>query len=182
MDSGPECRINMRKKLTHLTMWLVKKLSIWLFNSLSDSSIILPMLTIQQMIDGQGVYSVDQNETVQSACQRMAEHQIGALVVLDGGEVVGIFTERDVVTRVLAKGLDVAQTLVGHVMSPNLVVISPTETRAACLEKMQRAHCRHLPVVANGQVMGMVSLRDLIQWELNEKREELEFLHAYISH
>jgi CBS domain-containing protein len=140
------------------------------------------MKTIQHIIASKRVYCVNKDETVQQACESMAQHQIGALIILDGEQVVGIFTERDLLTRVVAQGLEAHQTRVGEVMSTELIMISPTETHAACLEKMQRAHCRHLPVVSDGRLMGIVSLRDLLQVELEEKREEIEFLQAYIGH
>lgn len=139
------------------------------------------MKTIQDIIEGQQVYCIAAEEMVQRACERMAEHQIGALIVLDGDQVAGIFTERDLLIRVVVPGLDTRQTCVGHVMSTDLVIVSPTDTQAACREKMQRARCRHLPVVFEGRLVGIVSLRDLLQIELDEKREELEFLQAYMG-
>jgi CBS domain-containing protein len=160
----------------------VEKLSKWLFNLSSGFTIMPLMKTIQHIIQGKPVHCVDKEETVQRACERMAEHQIGALVVLDDEQVVGIFTERDLLTRVVAQGLQAHETRAGDVMSHELITASPTETYATCLEKMQRAHCRHLPVVSDGRLMGIISLRDLLQVELDEKREEVQFLQAYISH
>jgi len=139
------------------------------------------MKTIQHIVEGKRVHCVDKAETVQRACERMVEHRIGALVVLDGEQVVGIFTERDLLTRVVTVGLNVHETRVGEAMSSRLIVTSPTETYAACLEKMQRGGFRHLPIVSEGRLMDIVSLRDLLLLEIDEEREEIEFLHEYIS-
>jgi CBS domain-containing protein len=139
------------------------------------------MKTIQRLVEGREVQCVDKAESVQQACERMAEHRVGALVVLDGEQVVGIFTERDLLTRVVAAGLDARETPVDAVMSSRLVVSSPSDTYTACLERMTRARCRHLPVVADGKLVGIVSLRDLLQVEVAETREEIAFLHQYIT-
>jgi CBS domain-containing protein len=112
----------------------------------------------------------------------MAEKNVGAIAVLDGSRLVGIFSERDVITRVVAKSLDPRTTPVDQVMTKNLIVAEAEENEESCLRKMKAANCRHLPVVSGGNVIGMISLRDLLQVELSERDEKLEYLTSYLFH
>jgi CBS domain-containing protein len=104
------------------------------------------------------------------------------VVVLDGIRLVGVLSERDIMGRVVAKGLDPDQARVGDVMTREIVVAKPDESHDDGLRKMKQAGCRHLPVVEGDRYVGMVSLRDLLQVDLTEKDEEIRWLNAYIHY
>jgi CBS domain-containing protein len=112
----------------------------------------------------------------------MSAHHIGALPVLDNDRLVGIFTERDVLTRIVAAGRNPDTTLVGEVMSTELVVADLTESYEVCLGRMQQAHVRHLLALHDGKLAGIVSLRDVMSADVDEKTEELTLLNAYVHY
>jgi CBS domain-containing protein len=112
----------------------------------------------------------------------MAQKNIGAVSVMDGDRLVGIFSERDVINRVVAKSLNPVTTTVTSVMTSNLVVASTDETYESCLRKMKQANCRHLPVVEGDKLVGFISLRDLLQVDISEKDDTIQFLNDYMFH
>ena len=126
------------------------------------------------------LYSISRSSTVLTAAQYMAEKRIGAVPVVEDNRLVGVFSERDVITRVIAKGLNPATTKIEDVMTVKIVVADVNEAYTSALKKMQQAHCRHLPVVDGEQIVGFVSLRDLLMMNLDEKEQDLEYLHSYI--
>lgn len=140
------------------------------------------MKTLAHLVEGREVYYVDKEATVQEAAKHMAEKNIGAVSVIDGDRLVGIFSERDLLSRVVAKGKDPAKTKVKEVMTTDLVVAEKDESYEAALKKMKRANVRHLPVVSGERIIGMLSVRDLLQVDLSEKDEEINLMKAYIYH
>ncbi|HET6274161.1 MAG TPA: CBS domain-containing protein [Bacteroidota bacterium] len=140
------------------------------------------MMSIKQLIADRSVYTVDKHATVQVAVEYMAEKNIGAVSVMDGSRLVGIFSERDVINRVVSKGLNPRATPVESVMTSNLVVAGADETHESCLRKMKQANCRHLPIVEGDKLLGFISLRDLLLVEISEKDDNIEFLHNYMFH
>jgi CBS domain-containing protein len=112
----------------------------------------------------------------------MARNNIGAVPVMDGTRLVGIFSERDVINRVVAKNLGPALTKVSDVMTTNIVVADVDETHEDCLKKMKQANCRHLPVVDGQTLVGMISLRDLLDVDIHEKDDAIHFLTDYMFH
>ena len=140
------------------------------------------MMSIKEFISNRSVFTVDRNVSVQAAVEYMAEKNIGAVSVMNGDRLVGIFSERDVINRVVAKGLNPATTTVINVMTSNLVVASADETYESCLRKMKQANCRHLPVVEGDKLVGFISLRDLLQVDISEKDDTIEFLNNYMFH
>jgi CBS domain-containing protein len=110
----------------------------------------------------------------------MSEQGVGAIVVLDGERLVGVFSERDLMKRVVVAGRDAAQTPVSAVMTRDVVTATVRDRVAECEDKMKRAGCRHLPVLAEGRVLGMISMRDLLRDELEEERQDLRELRAYL--
>ena len=138
------------------------------------------MNTLHAIVRGRPLYALQQHWTVLEAAQYMTEKNIGAAAVVQGDYVVGVFSERDLMTRVVVAGRQAAQTLVSEVMTREVVACAPTETHEAGLRQMQQAKCRHLPIVQEGQLLGFVSLRDLLQIELEEKDEELRQISAYV--
>lgn len=138
------------------------------------------MKSISDMIRDRPIFSVERNQTVADTVRYMAEKNIGAVPVLNNDRLVGVFSERDVVRRVIARGLNPADLIVGDVMTTKIVVAEWDEDYDSCLKKMQKAHCRHLPVVKGDQLLGLVSLRDLLMIDLDEKERNLEYLQSYI--
>ncbi len=120
--------------------------------------------------------------TVFEAVEAMAKNRTGGCVVVDDGELIGLFTERDVMTKVVAKRLDPATVQIGEVCTRNLVTGTPETPEHQALRTMIDRHFRHLPVVdGNGKLVGMLSLRKLLQHRVEELSAQLESLHAFIS-
>lgn len=139
------------------------------------------MNTLHSIVSGRPLYSIQQNWTVLEAARYMAEKKIGAAAVVDGDRVVGVFSERDLMTRVVVAGRMTEQTLVSEVMTREVVACAPEESHEEGLRQMQQAKCRHLPIVEEGRLLGFVSLRDLMQIEIEEKDEELRHINAYVQ-
>jgi CBS domain-containing protein len=138
------------------------------------------MKPIKDVVGGQNTVTVDQLTSVVDAARIMAARHIGAVPVADGDRVVGIFSERDALTRVVAAGVDPALTPIRDVMTPTLVVADIGERCDSCLERMQQAHVRHLIVIDNGRMAGIVSMRDLVALDLDEKADTIRHLNAYV--
>jgi len=138
--------------------------------------------TLKQLIETRQVYAVEKGSTVRTAAEFMTKQNIGATPVMDGDRLVGVFSERDVINRVVAKGLDPETTTVEQVMTTDLVVATIDETYESCLKKMRRGVIRHLPVVEGDKLVGFISLRDLLQVDISEKDDKLEFLNSYMFH
>jgi CBS domain-containing protein len=127
------------------------------------------------------VHLVSPEQTVLDAVALMAARRVGAVPVVDDGHLVGILSERDVVRRVVAVGRPVEKTRIGDVMTPEPVTAGPGDERALAVLKMERIGCRHLPVVQHGAVVDMLSIRDLLFGELEERAEAVESLRRYIG-
>lgn len=140
------------------------------------------MRRVSTLLDGRKTVVVEQSTLVSDAARLMSEHQIGAVPVLDADRLAGIFTERDVMVRVVAAERDPARTQVREVMSTELVVADWHEDHASCLRRLQQAHVRHLLVLNEGRLAGIVSLRDLLAVELGEKDEAISLLNAYVHY
>ena len=121
--------------------------------------------TVKQIIEGHQPVIASADTTVQEAARLMKEHNIGALMVVDGDKLAGVFTERDALFRVLAAGLE-ASTPVSTVMTANPQTIAPDSPFSAALHVMHEGHFRHLPVVEEGRVIGVISVRDALGPEL----------------
>jgi CBS domain-containing protein len=118
--------------------------------------------------------------TVFEVAALMSEAKIGCIPVLDGEGLAGVFSERDLMTRVVVAGKDPHETSVESVMTREVITASLDDRVERCLEKMHSRGCRHLPVVADGRVIAMVSMRDLLRDEIEEQVEEIRGLRAYI--
>jgi len=138
------------------------------------------MKTVGALVGDREVYHVNVSESVREAARYMTERRVGAVSVLEGTRLVGILSERDIMSRVVAKGLDLDRTAVKDVMTRDLVVAQTEDSHEDGLRKMKQAGCRHLPVVEDDHLIGMVSQRDLLQVDLTEKDEEIRWLNAYI--
>jgi CBS domain-containing protein len=140
------------------------------------------MKMIRTIVGDRETVTVERLASVKEAARAMTEHQIGALPVLDDGRLVGIFTERDVMGRIVAAGLNPDQTAVGDVMSTDLVVADIADGYETCLDRMQQAHVRHLILLEQGRLAGIVSLRDLLAVDADEKAEAISLLNAYLHY
>jgi CBS domain-containing protein len=138
------------------------------------------MKSIGALVAGREVYHLRSDQSVLEAARYMAERRVGATSVLEGTRLVGILSERDIMSRVVARGLDPGRTPVSEVMTRELVVALVGDSHEDGLRKMKQAGCRHLPVVEGDRLVGMVSQRDLLQVDLTEKDEEIRWLNAYI--
>lgn len=138
------------------------------------------MHTLEKILRRKNLVTAPPAFSVLEVARRMKEARVGALPILDGERLVGVFSERDLMTRVVVAGRDPGATPVGEVMTRDVVTAKVGETRDQCLEKMQRAGCRHLPVLADGHLIAMVSMRDLLWDEIEEQVEEIEHLRAYV--
>jgi CBS domain-containing protein len=141
------------------------------------------MLTIRNVIRDREPYSVRASATVLEAAQFMAKRKIGAVCVLDDehGKLVGVFSERDLLNRVVVAGRNAAEVRIKDVTSELRGVIECDETPTDALERMERIGTRHLPVVDGEKWVGMLSIRDLLRVELTEKGDHIKLLHEYIS-
>ncbi|MBI3626220.1 MAG: CBS domain-containing protein [Candidatus Rokubacteria bacterium] len=126
------------------------------------------------------LFTVQRHATVAEAVRVMATHNVGIVTVLDGDKLAGVFSERDVVRRVVNAGLDPARTPVGDVMTTDLVVADADEDYQSAMRKMDQANIRHLLVVSEGRILSMISIRDLMRVEIQDKGEEIRYLHEYL--
>jgi CBS domain-containing protein len=130
---------------------------------------------------GSYVFTVETDATVADAVARMNEHGIGAVLCLRRGQPAGIFTERDVLRRVLDRNLPTHTTRVSDVMSTDLVTVTPGTRTDKAMEMMTRLRIRHMPVLEHGVLVGMVSIGDLMRWVLLSQEAEIEQFSHYIS-
>ena len=137
---------------------------------------------IRDVIRNREPYSLKESASVLEAAEFMAQRRIGAVCVLDEeGKLIGVFSERDILNRVVVPRQDPATITLGEVASPLRAVISCDETPHQALERMEQIGTRHLPVVDGEKWVGMLSIRDLLRVELSEQGDELKLLHEYIS-
>jgi CBS domain-containing protein len=139
------------------------------------------MERIRELIKDREVYSVDPGRTVLDTVRYMVARNIGAVAVVQNDNLIGIFTERDLMKRVVSHGLDVSTTIVRLVMTPNPKTISPDDRILECTRLMKENNFRHLPICDGKKVIGLISLRDLILHDLAEKHGEVEAMRAYIT-
>ena len=138
------------------------------------------MSRIRDILHQQELFSVEETDDVCGVARRMAELHVGAILVVCEGELRGVFSERDLMTRVVIAGLQPGATPVGQVMSTNIATIDESATLEAAMESMRSHGCRHLPVMRDTKVVGFLSMRDLMNHELAHKTEELHHMRAYI--
>ena len=120
-------------------------------------------------------------DTVYDAIRQMGEKNIGALVAMDGGEVIGVLSERDYSRKVVLQGRTSRDTRVGEIISRPAVVVQSRDGIEKCMQLMISNRIRHLPVVDDGRLVGLVSMGDLVSWVMNSQRHTIEQLQGYIS-
>jgi signal-transduction protein with cAMP-binding, CBS, and nucleotidyltransferase domain len=141
------------------------------------------MISVKDIIDGRPPYFVRDTQTVQQTAEYMAKQAIGAVcVVSENDRLLGIFSERDLLSRVVAAHLDPSKVRISTVMSEVRAHIDINESPHEALSRMQSIGSRHLPVMDGDRWVGMLSIRDLMSEEIREQGDELRFLHQFIAH
>lgn len=130
---------------------------------------------------GRQVYTVDRTATVSQAVREMNDKGVGALLVMDGSQIAGIFTERDVLRRVVDADRDPALTKVAAVMTRNPATIQISAHVSEAMNLMTDRRFRHLPVVEDGSVVGMLSIGDILRWLTMQQEDEIRHMSDYIT-
>src|SRR5208282_4502097 len=137
-------------------------------------------MLICDLLRNQVTVSAEARQTVLEVARMMVEHNIGAVPVLQDGQLTGIFSERDLMIRVVVGGNDPARTLVGQVMTDDPLTVAPNDPLETCMTLMRRHGFRHLPVCAGRELKGVISLRDILLHNLDEKDDEVRMMRAYL--
>jgi len=141
------------------------------------------MSTVRNLLEMKGhtVHSISPESSVYDALEVLEEKNLGALVVVDKGKLIGVFTERDYARKVVLKGRSSKETLVADIMSERPIYVSPNTSIEDCMQLMTDKFIRHLPVLENNELIGIVSIGDLVKYIINEKEYIIENLRHYIS-
>lgn len=141
------------------------------------------MKTVQQILNVKPlqVFSVTEGSSVLEALQLMMEKNISALLIVEGQKLLGIFTERDYARKIILHGKSSADTPVKEVMTADPITITPTDSIDLCMEIMTEKHIRHLPVANEGQLLGMVSIGDVVKFIIADQKLTISQLESYIS-
>ena len=127
------------------------------------------------------IHAIAPEQPVLEAIRLMAEHYVGALLVMRGSELVGIVSERDYARKVILKGKASAQTPVSEIMTAPVLTVAPGDSAHRCMRLMTERRIRHLPVVEGDKVVGVLSIGDLVKAVIDEQAEQLEQLQRYIA-
>src|SRR5918992_798420 len=141
------------------------------------------MNRVKEILDEKGhdVLQIEGDASVFDAVKQMVDAGVGSLLVTEGGEVAGIFTERDYLRRMTLEGRDDKDTAVRDVMSSPLVVVTPENTLDECMAMMTDRRIRHLPVVVESDVVGVVSIGDIVKFKSKQQSFEIKYLTDYIT-
>lgn len=142
------------------------------------------MSTVRDVLSSKGtvVHTISMDSTVYEALVRMAQHHVGALVVVERGAVVGVISERDYARKVILRGQSSRELVVAQIMTRRVATVTPDTTIQQCMELMTDRRVRHLPVVTDGMLIGVISIGDVVKALLKEKDQVIEQLEEYIRH
>jgi CBS domain-containing protein len=141
------------------------------------------MSQVKHLLQGKGnaIYSIAPDAPVLEAIKHMAEHRIGALLVMRGEQLVGVMSERDYARKVILQGRSSSQTAVSDIMSGTPLTVSPDTDVFDCMRLCTDSRVRHLPVVQDGKVVGVISIGDLVKAVIDAQAEQIEHLQRYIT-
>lgn len=141
------------------------------------------MSTVSKVIEKKGndILSVSSETTVFDAIKKMAERSAGTALVMDGDQLVGLISERDFIRKIYLKGTCKENIMVGEIMSTELTTVTPDELLENCMNMMTEKRIRHLPVLAEGAVVGIISIGDIVKFMAEQKDFEIKNLQSYIS-
>lgn len=139
--------------------------------------------TVAAILDtkGRDVFTIGPEHTVYEAIERLADRNVGALLVMDGERLLGVFSERDYTRKVALQGRNSKATRVEEIITGKIVTVTAATTVRECLRLMAEHRIRHLPVMAGDQVDGVISVGDLVNWIIHSQRAQIEQLHSYIA-
>lgn len=140
-------------------------------------------MTVQDLLNRKKseIYSVSPKTTVYDSIAKMAELNIGALLVMEGEKLLGIISERDYRNKVILKGRTSKETAVHQIMTDQVVCVKTTDSANLCMQLMTQKKIRHLPVLEENQVVGVVSIGDVVKSIIENQRNEIDSLHNYIT-
>ena len=130
---------------------------------------------------GSAIHAIEPDKPVLEAIRGMADKRIGALLVMQGAQLLGIVSERDYARKVILQGRSSADTPVREIMSASVLTVAPGDSVGQCMKLMTDKRVRHLPVVENGRVVGVVSIGDLVKAVIEDQAQELEHMQRYIA-
>ena len=141
------------------------------------------MNNVRQILEvkGRSVEAVSPNETVYEGLQKLADKNIGALVVVENGKMVGIFSERDYARKVILKGKSSMNTTIGELMVKEVLYVSPDNTIDECMALMSENHIRHLPVLKDEELLGLISIGDVVKHKIKQQKFKIRELEKYIT-
>lgn len=141
------------------------------------------MKTVQQLLSTKStqIFAVTENSSVLDALKVMMEKNISALLVLQGDRLVGIFTERDYARKIILHGKSSAETLINEVMTAQPITVLPSDSIEFCMGIMTDKHIRHLPVMQENVLLGMVSIGDVVKFIIEDQKQTISQLESYIS-
>ena len=141
------------------------------------------MSTVSDILSKKGgtVYTINRDKTVFEAIRLMVESNVGSLIITDGDAICGIFTERDYLRRIVLEGRTSKDTPVIEVTTERLVVVEPSRSIEDCMSMMTSERIRHLPVIDEGKLVGVVSIGDLVKYLSREREAEIRYLTEYIA-
>lgn len=141
------------------------------------------MVNARKLLERKGskVVTVLSGASVFDALGLMAEHNVGALIVMDGGKISGIFSERDYARKVVLNNKFSRDTSVREIMTANPIVVTPGSEVQDCMRLMTDHQVRHLPVVENDDLVGIISIGDVVKWVIEDQADSIEFLERYIK-
>jgi len=141
------------------------------------------MKTVQQILDAKPsqIFSVTEDSSVLSGLQLMMERNVSALLIVENNTLTGIFTERDYARKIILHGKSSAETTIAEVMTAQPITVLPKDSIELCMKIMTDKHIRHLPVMVEGEVLGMVSIGDVVKFIIADQKQTISQLENYIS-